>query len=85
MKTTTTPKSTPHTSFLCKLFGHKYKITKRYASSHKEFECSQCKAQYTLDDYGRYTPLTSKLQRINEVMEKFYLARHARIEHRQAS
>lgn len=56
----------------CKIFGHKYRITKRYASNLKEFECAQCKKQFTLDGYGHYTPLTPKLKKIHEVFENFY-------------
>lgn len=56
----------------CKLFGHKYRITKRYASNLKEFECAQCKRQFTLDGYGHYTPLTPKLKKSNEIFENFY-------------
>lgn len=68
----------PLTTVGCKLFGHKYRITKRYESNLKEFECSQCKKQYTLDGYGHYTPLTPKLRRINEVYEEFYMRKLAR-------
>ncbi len=56
----------------CKLFGHRYRITKRYQSNLKEFECAQCKKQFTLDGYGHYTPLTPKIKRVNEVFESFY-------------
>lgn len=73
-KTTTNPLTT----VTCKIFGHKYRITKRYESNLKEFECSNCKKQYTLDGYGHYTPLTPKLRRINEVYEKFYMRKLAR-------
>lgn len=59
-------------NFSCKIFGHKYRITKRYASNLKEFECAHCKKQFTLDGYGHYTPLTPKLRRVNEVYENFY-------------
>lgn len=59
-------------SLSCKIFGHKYRITKRYESNLKEFECAHCKKQFTLDGYGHYTPLTPKLRRVNEVYENFY-------------
>lgn len=62
----------PFLTLQCKLFGHKYRITKRYESNIKEFECAHCKKQFTLDGYGHYTPLTPKLRRINEVYENFY-------------
>lgn len=56
----------------CKLFGHKYRITRRYESQLKEFECAQCKKQFTLDGYGHYTPLTPKLKKLNQVFENYY-------------
>lgn len=62
----------PFSGVGCKLFGHKYRITKRYASNLKEFECAQCKKQFTLDGYGHYTPLTPKLKKVNELFENFY-------------
>lgn len=55
----------------CKLFGHRYRITKRHESKLKEFECAQCKKQFTLDGYGHYTPLTPKLRKLNQVFEHF--------------
>ncbi len=63
----------PLAAIACKIFGHKYRITKRYQSNLKEFECAHCRKQYTLDSYGHYTPLTPKLRRINEVYENFYV------------
>jgi len=59
----------------CKLFGHKYRITKRYESNLKEFECAQCKKQFTLDGYGHYTPLTPKLRKVNEVYNNYFTAK----------
>ncbi len=68
----------PLKTMICKIFGHKYRITKRYESNLKEFECAHCKKQYTLDGYGHYTPLTPKLRRINEKYENFYIRKLAR-------
>ncbi len=70
-----TEKSTnkPFNHITCRIFGHKYRITKRYESNIKEFECAHCKKQYTLDAYGNYTPLTDKLKSINEMYENFYV------------
>ena len=62
----------------CKLFGHKYKVLRSYQTSKKEYECRNCKLQFTENDYGELEPLTPKLRRINEVMEKFYIFRHGR-------
>ena len=62
----------------CRLFGHKYILLKKYKSNHREYECCNCKSQFTLDEEGVMTPLTSKLRSINEVMEKFYLKKLSR-------
>ena len=60
------------THLACKIFGHKYRITKQYASNLKEFECTKCKKQFTLDRSGHYIPLTPKLKKVNEVFDRFY-------------
>ncbi len=62
----------PLTGLSCKLFGHKYRITRRYESNLKEFECAHCKKQFTLDGYGHYTPLTPKLRKVNEVYNHYF-------------
>lgn len=72
------PRPNPLTIVTCKIFGHKYRITKRYQSNVKEFECAHCKQQYTLDGLGHYTPLTEKLKRLNEVYENFYTRKLSR-------
>ena len=63
---------------LCKLFGHKYEVLRSYQTNKKEYECCKCKMQFTENDQGELQPLTPKLRRINEVMEKFYIFRHQR-------
>lgn len=75
---TTKARKNPFAFIACKLFGCTYRITRRYESNIKEFECAHCKKQFTLDGYGNYTPLTPKLRRVNEVYENFYLRRVAR-------
>lgn len=70
--------NTPAYRLTCRLFGHKYKMTKMYKSKHREYECCNCKSQFTLDEYGTYTPLTTKLRHMNEVMEKLYLKKLSR-------
>jgi hypothetical protein len=77
-KTKTETTYSPFSNLQCKVFGHKYRITRRYESNIKEFECANCKKQFTLDGYGHYTPLTPKLRRINEVYENFYTRKLAR-------
>ena len=69
-------KNRPLIAAMCKLFGHKYRITKQYASNLKEFECTKCKKQFTLDRSGHYIPLTPKLKKVNEVFDRFYKKKH---------
>ena len=61
----------PFAGLSCKLFGHKYRIIRRYKSNLREFECAHCKKQFTLDGYGHYTPLTPKLKKANEVYHNY--------------
>ncbi|MCC4211475.1 DUF1660 family phage protein [Leeuwenhoekiella parthenopeia] len=68
----------PYHLILCKLFGHKYQVLRSYQTNKKEYECCKCRQQFTENDHGELQPLTPKLRRINEVMEKFYIFRHAR-------
>lgn len=72
------PTRNPLKRLRCKLFGHNYNLLRQYQTNKKEYECSCCKQQFTEDEYGYLAPLTPKLRRINEVMEKFYLFKHAR-------
>ena len=59
----------------CKIFGHKFELTKSYETNRKEFCCANCKRQFTTDPYGNVSPLTKKMKRLNEAMELFYLKR----------
>ncbi|MGO4913396.1 MULTISPECIES: hypothetical protein [unclassified Leeuwenhoekiella] len=65
-------------SILCKILGHKYEILRFYKNEQKEFQCIQCKKQFTENEDGDKLILTPKLRQINEVMEKFYVFRHQR-------
>ncbi|HBT09316.1 MULTISPECIES: hypothetical protein [Leeuwenhoekiella] len=72
------PTKNPLKRMQCKIFGHTYSVLRHYQTNQKEYECTHCKKQFTEDEYGQLAPLTPKLRRINEVMEKFYIFKSAR-------
>ncbi|MFI8378376.1 DUF1660 family phage protein [Leeuwenhoekiella sp. NPDC079379] len=74
------PQSTKYwfKSLLCKVLGHKYEILRFYKNEQKEFQCTKCKKQFTVNENGEKQALTPKLRQINEVMEKFYVFKHQR-------
>jgi len=76
MNTTTTETNVTYTTKLqCKLFGHQYRITKRYASNAKEFQCACCNKEMSIDAYGNQTDLTASTKKHNETLEKFFAYR----------
>ena len=56
----------------CSIFGHNYQLSKQVTNFVKEYECSCCKQQVTVDSNGKLTPLTPKYKDINRVLEKIY-------------
>ncbi|WP_405324942.1 DUF1660 family phage protein [Leeuwenhoekiella sp. LLG6367-2.1] len=65
-------------SLMCRVFGHKYQVSKSYKTEQQEYQCLHCQREFTTDDNGEIQPLTPKLKRINEVMEKFYIIKQER-------
>lgn len=59
-------------SLLCRLFGHKIVVSKKYVTQIKEFECTRCKTQFTEDGYGHPVKLTDRLKRYNEMFASYY-------------
>ena len=57
--------------YLCTLFGHKFKITKKVNAHFNEYECSVCKIKATNDPKGNKIIMTKQLKDINETL--FYL------------
>ena len=45
--TITPRRSSPLRAIICKIFGHKYRVTRRCRSKIKEFECAKCEKQFT--------------------------------------
>lgn len=46
----------------CSIFGHQYVMTKKVTAHIKEYQCSCCKKEMTIDSKGRFVPLTEKLK-----------------------
>lgn len=54
--------------YLCHIFGHRYIITKKITAHIKEYECTCCKKQVTIDVQGNLASLTPELKEINETL-----------------
>lgn len=58
-------------NYQCKLFGHRYVLTKKVNEHFSEFVCCNCQQQMTNDSTGHKIMLTTELKEINETL--FYL------------
>lgn len=68
-------------NFICRLFGHKYKLITSDTVNYKEYKCTNCKNLFTLDDNGEITRLTPKMQKVNKALNDFYEKRRSRKEY----
>lgn len=68
----------PLAKMYCKLFGHRYKVTKQVTSHVKEYKCSCCKRELTTNSNGRLTELTPKFKEINDILERIHTTRMMR-------
>ena len=53
---------------LCSVFGHRYIVTRKVTAHIKEFECTCCGKQVTIDVAGNLASLTPQLKEINETL-----------------
>ena len=65
----------------CSLFGHEYKVSKCITYHVKEYQCTKCNAQLTIDGNGKIVKLTPKQREINSILEKVH---QRKIKRRQA-
>jgi phage FluMu protein Com len=56
----------------CKLFGHKYEISKKITYHVKEYKCSKCNKQLTTSGNGQLVELTPKYKEINSILSKIH-------------
>jgi len=60
----------------CSWFGHKLVLLRKITQHFEEYECKNCKKQYTRDSSGKIVALTPFLKDINETIFKVYLRRN---------
>lgn len=63
----------------CKIFGHDYKVSRHVTSHVKEYICSRCQKELTIDGNGSLTELTPKLKEINDILEQFHNKRKRKL------
>ena len=63
----------------CKLFGHKYEISKKITYHVKEYKCSKCNKQLTTSGNGQLVELTPKYKEINSILSKIHGKRQAKL------
>ncbi|MEP5340706.1 MAG: hypothetical protein ABJL44_13255 [Algibacter sp.] len=63
----------------CKFFGHDYKISRDVTSHVKEYSCSHCKKELTINSNGNLTVLTPEFKEINNVLEQIYNKKKLRL------
>lgn len=68
--------------FVCDILGHKYSLTKNITKHVKVYSCRCCNHQLTTDSRGNLTELTQKYQEINNVLERIYQNKQARLKNK---
>lgn len=63
-------------TFICNLFGHRYKTVRQITNHFHEYECSCCKKQITNDSKGRLIDLTPERKDINETLHYLFVKKH---------
>jgi len=60
----------------CSWFGHKLTSLRKITLHFEEYECKNCKKQFTRDSSGKIVALTPFLKDINETIFSVYLKRN---------
>ncbi|NRB83314.1 MAG: hypothetical protein HRU49_06025 [Winogradskyella sp.] len=60
---------------ICSLIGHDYKISKVVTYHVKEYKCTRCNSEMTIDANGKFIPLTPKHKEINSVLNRVHMKR----------
>jgi hypothetical protein len=69
----------------CRLFGHKYEVSKKVTLHVKEYTCKCCNRQLTTNSNGNLIELTPKFQEINAILEDIYTRRKHRLQQKAFS
>jgi len=54
------------------MFGHDYRVTRKVTNHVKEYTCTNCKKELTINASGDLTELTPKFKEINDVLEHIH-------------
>lgn len=63
----------------CSLFGHDLVLFENITNYIKEYECKNCKQQFTTSSQGNLIPLTPKYKEINSVLKSMHSKKRKRI------
>ncbi|AUC82772.1 DUF1660 family phage protein [Lacinutrix sp. Bg11-31] len=63
----------------CKLFGHKYEVSKKITYHVKEYKCCKCNKQLTTSSNGELVELTPKYIEINSILSKIHTKKQAKL------
>lgn len=66
---------------LCSVFGHRFIVTRKVTAHIKEFECSCCGKQVTIDVKGNLASLTPQLKEINETLAMLHQKKLSHMHH----
>lgn len=62
---------------ICFVFGHRFIVTKKVTAHIKEYECTCCGTQVTIDVKGNLASLTPQLREINETLAHLHQKRRS--------
>ena len=78
MKKITPTPSFSFSKIYCSLFGHDYLLSKHVTHHIKEYTCSHCGEQVTINSRGRLEVMTPKLKEINNALASVHAKKQAK-------
>jgi transposase-like protein len=77
-------KNTPTSTFsfskiYCSLFSHNYLLSKNITDHIKEYTCSHCGKQATINSKGQLEAMTPRLKEINDALAFVHAKKQARV------
>jgi len=70
---------------LCSVFGHRFIVTRKVTAHIKEYECTCCGKQATIDVKGNLASLTPQLKEINETLAMLHQKKLSQVQHHTAA
>ncbi len=62
----------------CSFFGHDYVVSKKVTNHVKEYVCSHCGEQATINSRGELEPMTAKSKEINDILASVHAKKLAK-------